>query len=726
MPTIRNAAPKHYALGTEDKSTRVVYPKPEAIPQHLPKFFLLTEKGPMEPTLVSGPRLLKIFGDKTLDPNSKFYNHASLFTSRVLGEANNVMVQRVVDPTARQAGFTIYADILEGSIPNYERHSDGSIVIDILGQPVICASGDDADNNNIDDNTDKAVGETFEGNFLTYVVGPIIDDNDSGSIPGTMNDGTNQSTMYPILTVRADNVGSYYNDIGITLSAPMNDDVNQSFIKESSCYPYRISLINKEFGTNEKINTIYGEKYVDFISSTEKLHPLTEKKCDIKTIVSNRWSNLDDPLMPLVYPDLDPVFVFEDNMKYIETKVYEAEICKLIPNTIVDGDNNTYTRQDFTDFELDSEENQTACSNIMTFKNSNGVPYFGTVGVVDGITQTIPPLFSKITLSKNTPIFLSGGSDGAVDNATYEEAVIRSLSDYLDTESRVMDMAINVESVVYDSGFTLDAKKELCNFVALRKDTFIALSTYEYTKDKHVPVSIAEESAVGAILKNKLKLMPESDYFGTPVMRGCIVMGSGMLADDTHPYRVPQLLEIAVKASRYMGAGNGKWKSGFSFDRFPGNVVSVLKGLDPDFIPEGTKNKLWSNGLIWTQPLDRRQYHIPAKQTVYENDTSVLNSFEVALAICTLNKINADAWRRFTGSVGLSNAELAEEVIAYVESRVLRIFDGLFTIIPKVVITEADEQRGYSWHLIVEIYINNMKSVMVHNIAAYRASDLTN
>ena len=103
--------------------------------------------------------------------------------------------------------------------------------------------------------------------------------------------------------------------------------------------------------------------------------------------------------------------------------------------------------------------------------------------------------------------------------------------------------------------------------------------------------SVANESAIATLLKNKLKLMPDSDYFGTPVMRGIVSMGSGMLSDDSHPYRVPQLLEIAVKAAKYMGAGNGAWKTGYAFDRFPGSNVTVLKDLEPSFIPDGAKSK---------------------------------------------------------------------------------------------------------------------------------------
>ena len=90
------------------------------------------------------------------------------------------------------------------------------------------------------------------------------------------------------------------------------------------------------------------------------------------------------------------------------------------------------------------------------------------------------------------------------------------------------------------------------------------------------------------------------------------------------------------------------------------------------------------------------------------------------MAICTLNKIAAEAWRNFTGSSDLTRAQLADAVVAFVNGRVANKFDGRFVIVPEVEFTEADLQRGYSWNLVTKIYSNNLMSVMLTRVEAYR------
>jgi len=46
-----------------------------------------------------------------------------------------------------------------------------------------------------------------------------------------------------------------------------------------------------------------------------------------------------------------------------------------------------------------------------------------------------------------------------------------------------------------------------------------------------------------------------------------------------------------------MGAANGAWKSGYSFDRAPGSVITQLTDIDVTWIPSSTRNRLWVVGL---------------------------------------------------------------------------------------------------------------------------------
>jgi hypothetical protein len=76
---IVNAAPMVIDRGTQDLSTRSLPREPDAVPQHLPKFYLFTQKGPTEPTLVVGNERDNIFGSDSFDIRGKYANHATVF-----------------------------------------------------------------------------------------------------------------------------------------------------------------------------------------------------------------------------------------------------------------------------------------------------------------------------------------------------------------------------------------------------------------------------------------------------------------------------------------------------------------------------------------------------------------------------------------------------------------------------------------------------------------------
>ncbi len=67
MGLFSNASPEVIHLGTDDKSTRVVTPERDPIPQHLPKLFIKARKGTTEPVLVAASKLFPTFGNETFE-----------------------------------------------------------------------------------------------------------------------------------------------------------------------------------------------------------------------------------------------------------------------------------------------------------------------------------------------------------------------------------------------------------------------------------------------------------------------------------------------------------------------------------------------------------------------------------------------------------------------------------------------------------------------------------
>ena len=173
-----------------------------------------------------------------------------------------------------------------------------------------------------------------------------------------------------------------------------------------------------------------------------------------------------------------------------------------------------------------------------------------------------------------------------------------------------------------------------------------------------------------------------------------------------------------------MGAKNGAWKNGFAFDKAPRNVLSLLKDIDVTWVPSQTRQAMWSVGLNFALNFKIKQQFFPALQTVYDNDTSVLNSFFCAVAISYLNKVGHAAWRQYTGAVSLTAAQLEEAVNGFVAEAVKDKFDGMFIIIPDCKVTEFDATRGYSFTLTTKIGAEVSRTVMTNSVQAYRRADL--
>jgi len=715
MSLFVNASPQFINLGVNDMSGSIVTPEPVEIPQHLPKAYFYARKGTTIPTPTIGGPMLVMYGAETFDKDNVYYNHSTRFITGFTGAANTVMLQRVIPDDANpESNITIYLDVLATDVPNYVRNSDGSYVIDPA-------------TNDYKVDTDNPTISGYKYKIIEEYVPEGIEPGSATMKTGTMVDADgNTSTMYPIIDLKAKYRGEFYNNIGIGIGSMSDDEVQREIIEATKSLPYKLELVSRENTDSKYVvkPSLYGEPNVQFTFKEGAINPLTKSRFDLETVFTQNWYNETDPLLPLDYDEFEKIYVYTTSLDTVLAMLLEKEAPYVTNNPTTWDDGNEAATSAWFDY-LTADEELTADEkyifNFLNGKSTKGVNYFTFVRSDD--TPVTTPEQQEITMSLTTPVFLKGGSDGSLTPEMFNTLVERELAKYLDSDSEVMDNAINVESVMYDSGFPLNTKEELCNFIAVRKDTAVALSTHDASLgEKFLPLS--DERAIAVALKNRLKLTPESDYFGTSVARGIVVAGTGLLADNSTKDRIPLLYSIGVKSAKFMGAGDGKWNGVYAFDRAPGNIITELVSIEPSFIPAGIKPTLWNDGIVWAQPYDRRQYHFPAVQTVYDDDTSVLNSWFTVIAVCTVTKIADNAWRNFTGATDLTEAQLSEAIVAYVNKATKNIFDGRIVVVPEVVFTEADKQRGYSWKMINRLYANNMKTVAVYETAVYRMSDL--
>jgi hypothetical protein len=695
MSDIVNAAPMVIDQGTRDFSIRQVPFSPLNIPQHLPKFYLFAEQGPVGPTYVDFDQvsLTQLYGDDTFDVNKKYYTHQSVFLQAVASAGNNCVIHRLSAPDAKdRANIALYLDVLPKQVPLYEKNSDGSLDLDDQGQPVVKL---DSSGNPM----------TIQGYQVTWVADKTVanvGEYQRGLLTmrnGIQVDGTTQSTQYPIFEFAAESAGEGGNKLAIKLYAGLQTDLvpfQSNLLNDGKAYPYYFSMskiVDQITGKTNVVRNKFGAETAKYIVKNNGVDPASGAVVDLKKVIADQYIGLPAAQST----GLGDGYLYQGNVDTVLQMLYDAE------KNIADS---------HRDAVINNSENNIYAINMLSFTSSNGSPY-QSIKLVD--------TNESVRLTKNTNLFLTGSTDGTLSEDLLDSLVVVDMDNYNNSLHEYNDLVLHPESIIYDSGFNLAAKKAMAKFISRRKDTFVTLSTYAHDAPS---VDLADQYSVAIALKTMMELYPESATFGTPVMRGMIVGGSGYLINSLYIKRVPVSYEVVYKAARYMGAKNGAWKNGFCFDRAPLSVLTQLHKIDVTWIPTSTRNILWSVGLNFVLNYEIRRQFFPALQTVYENDTSVLNSFFTAVAISYLNKVEHAAWREFSGSISLSNAQLEEQVNNFIANMVKDKFDAKFVIVPDAHVTELDAIRGFSWTTNVKIYAENMRTVMTAMVSAYRMTDL--
>lgn len=687
MVTITTGMPKAYLTGINDKSRRTVQNEPEVLPTHLPKIYLFAKTGPLSPQLVVGNARNLMYGDETFDERSKFATHATVLANRVNSYGNAAMIQRVIPEDAGpKASIRLSFDLLETLIPEFERNSDGSFKLD-------------------DDGLKKPTGQTIAGVAGMWVAKriPAGEIGLATEMPGTQTDGANQSVSFPIADLEVPHFGSDGNNSGLRIWSrtiaglnPLDDRI----LANEKVYPFNMAVLRRddELSTGHIYRTLSNETEVEVCFKPDTVDRNTEKLLYAGDVFLQAYQDLESQTAPAQYGPFGAMHLYNESIEKVLAKVWEKEVPFIDENSDIFG--------------VDVEDEKFLI-NIIGATSSKNVPYhalqIATVGE------------NVVRLSENSVFYAEGGSDGTLNEQVFADLVATEVSEYANPNSELTDMTLHPESIIYDSGFPLATKYALCKFLAIRKDTMVVLGTHD-TLGRTLTAS--QESSLALALRTRLQLYPESEIHGTHVCRGMIVGRSGKMIGTRYSKRLPLTLEIAAKAADYMGASNGRWKPGRSFDSAPLSEVANFTDINVTFTPDSVRNKDWGNCLVWVQAFKRKTVFFPALKTVYNDDTSVLNSFFTVMACVELEKVGFRSWKQFTGSDKRSNAVLKQDVEKWIAEDVKDRFDNRFIIIPEVYFTDRDLERGYSWSTRIKIGADNMKTANVMELEAYRKADL--
>lgn len=678
MTTIINAAPQAILRGVQDLSGRTPVYEPEAIPQHLPHVFLYTEKGPLSPQLVVGDSLVTMFGAKSFDYRGKYANHQTVLANVFNSNANAMMVQRMKPADApAPASITLSLDLLETVLPVYERNTDGTYKLDGLGKPIPTA-----------DTTPGFIGRWVVGTLGAEATGQ------AEVVAGSLVDGSTQSQLYPMFEIPVSSFGEWGNLAGIRLYAPnVNSSlpVDQDLVEDQKTALYRLQCVLAPDSKSlpNVVKTITDEQYLEFSLKEGAINPRVDADIFIDAVFPTAWSDLE--VLPPKFGQFSEFHVYHDNVATVLGQIFaKEEAFGLLPE---DGEH---------------------MINLLSGVDYQGRPHYSFV--VQG------PAEGGVLFTGETTHYAQGGGDGTMNDELFAELVGNQCANYGDLEFTFMDTAKYPQSMIWDSGFPMETKKKLLVPMGRRKDMGCILATQDVSGPQN---TAAQESSAAIALRTAARMYPESEYYGTATCRAVVVGHSGKLLSSGYKKLLPLTIDLADKVSKYMGASNGQWKQGRSFTMPPLNQVSMFKTdtINATFKTSGVRNRDWANGLVWVQNFDRRSLFYPGIQTVYDDDTSVLNSAVNMFAIIELEKVAERVWRELTGIDGLTVEQFLERSNRLITEKTEGRFDGRYIIVPETYLNDADEQRGFSWSCKINLYAPNMRSVGTYTIVSRRIED---
>jgi hypothetical protein len=689
---IPNATPMSYNTGMHDVSGRKLRPQPLDQPSHLPKVFGFFQKGKVGKShLVVGDSRAMIYGLSSFDPLKQYFNHATAFANIFNAAGNAVMMERVLPEDAKPpAAVRLSLDLLPTLVQDYERNIDGSYRVDNAGVKVPTAT-------KIPGYLGKWVAEPIEidEGVRAFGQGSIMD--------GDQLDGvtTTQSTRYPIMDLMVSSEGSWGNDFGVSIWAltSMSDTaVDERLITDQKVYPFQIAVKARQDGltTPSIVTTLGGGQSIPFVLKPKTIDRNTEAQMYLGDVFVDAYQDIKSKGISPTYGAFDRLKIYDSNVKTALDLLYAAEF----PH----ADN-------FSDF--DGSDDESYRFNPFSAVSSNNVPYHSF--------QLVTGSPNSLRMVATSTVFARDGFDGTMNDEVFDLLVRAKLQEYGDKNSYRQDSVNHPENIIWDSGHSLATKKAMANFIAVRKGTYVQASTHVVGGP---PLSDDQERSVAISLMTAFQNFPESETYATPTVRASIIAGSGHLLASKYTEEVPASIDRAAKWSAYMGATNGKWISRLKPDVSPNNQVSLLSDLNVVFRPATARYKDWDAGMVWPEPYTMDTQYFPQHQTVYPDDTSVLNSAITAFGCTTLIAVGEKAHRDNTGRSDLTKDQMVASINSNILEQVDGKYDDRFIIIPETTYTADDDLRGYSWTTVIKVGAPMMQTVQTLTIETYRKEDL--
>ncbi|EBQ5762135.1 hypothetical protein U0X96_002573 [Salmonella enterica] len=649
----RNGAPLNNKQGWQDNSVPELVRTPTGDAIHKPLIFTFAARGvDNEAFPLTGDNALSLLGRNVFDLRGPYATFNTPYQAMFNANANECMYQRLIPEDAKTASVRVFADVLETKVPSYERDSNGIVQYDNSGKPKIKEQVDGlviVFRSVVIDETTPAIG-----------AGVVIE--------GTMTgEGGTKSKLYPLFDIAGPYAGADVNGFGfklIPLSEKSSPALTSSYQNEVGGRVYTLQWFETLAGVTSPVvwKTLTGMSSINFSFKPDAYYQPMRTQLDFEVVVADAYRQTMPDIGEL--PDYGPFEQFYLYRENLETVLGLAQAA-----ITTDAPADPYMVDIFGGYDL------------------LGQPYDGLQ--VNPATET-----GKVVFSASNIHYLQGGSDGTMNNDVYDELVRREMLLFPDGGKVRYDNELKYSlGCFWDSGFSFDTKAALVNFIGRSRNTFLTLATHVYNQGRNDEQ--AEESAKIALIE-LITAVPESAYYGTPAARGMVTGQSAFIKNSSYKKPVPMNYSLANFFSKYLGAAEGRAKPAYRFSRGELTIIEDLTDLSMPWKGNEVYASDWDVSLITARSYDYYRLFIPAIQSIYSEDRSVLNNALFNFMMTYVYRVSDRVWADMSGEAAMTDDERAKMIENKIIERLEGRLDNVAVVTPKAYFTADDKSNGYS------------------------------
>lgn len=400
----------------------------ESLPLFRPIFFMRAQQGPAGiPTWVNNyTEAQSVYGTATFEFDSKYFSREALFL-RELFARQGAFIVRCLPSDAQVGSLVVELRVKRVQVPQWERDDNGQYRLDENNERIPLTNSDDG------------TQVTEEGVELKWMTRPMQLTGDHVETlenlkPTTYGKGDGEYTVYPILACKASAAGEYANDVGVKLFVDL-DDVDTTLAENVGALPYTFGAVRKTYGqdTVSPLYSSFDNQYEDFVAKPDCTDERVARDVSFDKIISN------------YYADEIPfeIKLYNENIKTIGELIQELE------------------PEDETLFDP-------YMVNLCEPYNMNGVPMPHVVMSEDD---------DSVTLTDTRILYLQGGFDGTIDDASVEALTRQYLDDLI--YRKILDQSHYPYTHIVDTGVSIDTKESFIGFLGKNDAIKVILSTQD-------------------------------------------------------------------------------------------------------------------------------------------------------------------------------------------------------------------------------------------------------